>query len=1022
MKYIHGLLAALLLAAVLVSHPALAGPAALKWTKVHKPGQDGNIVVTPSEVSEIAVGPSDVLYVTDSENSAVYRSVNAGVTWEDITDNLVDRGAELPASKIAVAPDDSATVAVVTSNGTAVYLSSNGGKTWTNTGVPSLEGTIQAIAISTGYTQSGKSYREMAIGTAAWGDSTTTGQVWVRQSGETLPSWQNLNLTVDPTHIGGEVSALAYSPDYRNDATLLAVTSTSTGSDVTADYQNRTWLCLFEGETAGWNTLEGYPVEIAPAGDGATEGTIVHSSLALPSDYSSGEASSRQLFVGYNREPDANDDVYCISDASPFRLDADGGADIDISSIAYYGTATSGKLLAGDVNPIPGSLTVQVRRATDPFDVAPTWELATVPPTGPGNAKLGWSSDGKIAYCGTGQSPSAELDESALSASLDGDKWRQLGLMDTVIKLADIVPTPDSKSLFVTTYSQSGPEAIWRSAGDPLGEKWERLLTMDTETDAVILRLSPNYDDDYAMYAAEVGGSQMAVSHNRGNSWEWCRGEPGLVIDMALADEDTIYVALPGGYVRKSVNGAFTWQGPVNTGLSEINMLALVDEETILVGGKDGDVAYSTDGGASFNRIDEVIGSGSGDVQVAADADYQDNNVIYAATNLADEGVWRWTIGVSTEWEQIDESITGLGNGQHIGSLAVGPEGTLYALRLEPASNSSGGVTRSLNPLEPDPADVEFELVNDALPAGSAFDPGPVFPNRLPYLRLSGNATQNELWTIDTANQIIYLFRDTLCKLGPAPEMPEASDTMPVNSSGYVISLTLSWEELTGATEYEATIYQDSDAIQSVWSETTTGNGISATRGNSPAHLLSGTTYYWRVRSVEPVKSPWSELRSLTPALGSGEWSPLAAPAGISPLPGAANVPIRPTFAWQPADWATGYELVLARDSEFADVVVALTGADALTTTVWGCDRDLDYSSTYFWKVRAISATSYSEWGTGVFTTEAPPSTPPPPQSPPPPSPAQETGPTLPSYLLWVLIGIGVTLIGSLIMLIVRTR
>ena len=175
------------------------------------------------------------------------------------------------------------------------------------------------------------------------------------------------------------------------------------------------------------------------------------------------------------------------------------------------------------------------------------------------------------------------------------------------------------------------------------------------------------------------------------------------------------------------------------------------------------------------------------------------------------------------------------------------------------------------------------------------------------------------------------------------------------------------------------------------------------------------------MRSIEPIKSPWSQVRSFAPALGGGQWSPLAAPAATSPLPGAVNVPIRPAFAWQPADWATGYEFVLAGDSVFADVIVAMTGVNALPTTVWGYDRDLDYSTTYFWKVRATSATSYSEWGTGVFTTGAAPSASLPPQLSPPPSPPPAPTPSIPSYLLWVITGIGVTLVVALLVLMMRT-
>jgi len=348
----------------------------------------------------------------------------------------------------------------------------------------------------------------------------------------------------------------------------------------------------------------------------------------------------------------------------------------------------------------------------------------------------------------------------------------------------------------------------------------------------------------------------------------------------------------------------------------------------------------------------------------------------------------------------------------------MGPEGTIYALRLESASSTSGGVTRSLNPSAPDPANIEFDLVNDALPAGTTFGPTPAFPNTLSCLKLSGDAKQNELWSVDGANQIIYRYQDTLCKLSPTPEMPKPGGIVPIDSSGYITNLTLGWDELAGVTEYEAAIYRDSDATKGVWSGTSYGLEIVATDGSNPAQLLSGTTYYWRVRAIEPVKSLWSETRSFNPALGAGQWSPVAAPTGVSPSPGATNVPIRPNFAWQPADFATGYEFVLATDSEFNDVVVALTGADALSITTWGCDRDLDYSTTYFWKVRAISSTSYSNWGTSVFTTKAAPTAPlPSPSSPVLPS---ESTPTVPSYLVWAAISLGVILFVALLVFIVR--
>jgi hypothetical protein len=1013
-RYSCAFVAVILLFGLFSPLSARAASDPLEWAAIDKPGLEGNIVVTPSEVSGIAVGDDGVLYAIDMEYAGVYRSSNTGVTWEDISDYLVDANAELPATSMAVAPDDSDVVAVVSNGADKVYLSTDGGKEWVDIEVESLTGTIQAIAISKEYSESGDSVRDIAVATASWGDNTTAGQVWILQLGKSWTSWQDQKLCVDPDHPGAEVSALAYSPGYRTDRTILAIAST--GNDVAPEYQDKTWLCVGEryvsDGTTLWDSLAGYPVEIVSAGDGFGISSL-NSSLALPSDYSSEEASSRQVFVSYNREPDAEDDVYWLDDITVHRMSADGGNAINISSLSYYGTVSSGELLVGDSDPVSGSVTVQVRRTSNPFSEYPAWRLSSVAPTGPGNAMVSWGPDGEIAYCGTSQRPGHALDESAFSASVDGDKWRQMGLMDTSIMLGDVAPAPDSESLFITTSSSFGPEGIWRSVGDPLGTYWQRLLALDTSTGVVILRLSASYSDDSTIYAAEAGGDLMAVSYNRGNTWKWCRA-PGVVIDMVVLNEETVYVALPDGYISKPIDYGWMWEDPVDTGLADINMLAIAGSGTILVGGRNGDVAYSSDGGETFTRIPEDIADGA--VQVVADANYSENGIIYAATDSTDGGIWRWIMGASSEWEQIDKSVTEQGQEQRIGGLVTGPEGALYALRLEPVSSTGGGMGRSLNPAAPDYMDVEFDLVNHGLPSRVTFGSSMLFANVPPSLKLSGDAEQNELWAIDTINQTIYRFEDTLCKVGPRLSAPEDETVLAIDgcSCDYVADLFLHWLELSETRTYEASIYSDAEGIQTVWSARSSDTEIRAVGGSTLVGLPGGTTYYWRVRSVEPVMSPWSEVWSFTTSLN-------AVPDEVSPLSGATDVPISPAFAWNSVAKATGYEFILSRDSEFVDVVASKLGDNALPTTAWKCDIGLDYSTSYFWKVRAVSANGSSEWVTNVFTTREAPLL----QSSPvslSPAPSVQAVSSIPSHLLWIIIAIGAALVTVVVILAIRTR
>jgi len=1024
----YALLAALLFSAALFPSMTEAKQPALEWDSITTPGQDDNIIVTPSEVSDIAAGSSGIVYAIDSDFSGVYRSDNAGISWEEIDDALVEAGAVLPASKIALAPDDSNMIAVVTDTATKVYISMDGGDEWEDTFVPLLEGTIQTIAVSSQYSRDGDSFREIAIGTAAWGDDNSTGQLWTLQLGSAWSTWQNEELSVDPAHTGAEVSSIAYSPAYSKDGTLLVVAST--GNDVAAAYQQSTFVCAGKWDIGTemmlWDSFTDYPLKIDPAGD-APGVSYIHSSQALPSDYYSEEEESRQLLVSYDREPDDGDDVYRIDDTIVHRLDADEGNAIDICNLAYYGTIKSGLLLAGDTNAVTGTLTVQVRRAENPFYGTPTWELASVPPTGPGNARVAWSKDGKIAYCGTGQNPGSgtDLDESALSASTDdGDRWRQMGLMDTVIEIADLAVTPSGNSLFVSTSSTSGPEGIWGSAGDPLNGHWYRLLTMDTTSNTIILRLSPDYEKDETLYAAEVGGTKMALSHSRGNTWEW-HFAPGPVIDLAVEDEETLYAALPDGEVSKSTNWARTWLAePVETELPGITMLTLATDGTLFAGGTNGEIAYSTDRGKSFDILDEPVGGNNGNVQLICDIHYNENGIIYAATDIPDSGIWRWVIDKSSEWEQIDKVITGLADGQEIGGFAMGIEGTLYALRLEPASSDTGGVTRALNPTAAEYCDnvVEFELVNESLPAGASFKLHDDLISSSHYPIVSGDDTQNDLWALDSGNQLIYHFEDILCKSGPELDEPEDESMLPVGpcSCEQVARLFLGWDELEGAEIYEAVIYRDPECIENIWmgSSSYACDDIRAGDGANAAVLMSNTSYYWRMRSIEPLISPWSEIRSFTIALADK-------PFNVFPASGSSNIMIQPAFSWDSIADATGYEFFLASDSEFNDVLVELIGRTSLSTTAWKCSIDLDYSSSYFWKVRGVSDISYGDWVVSSFSTmEAPATT--------ITSSTSQTALTIPQapasmatvlvpFYIYVIIGLAFALVIVLLILIRRT-
>jgi hypothetical protein len=384
------------------------------------------------------------------------------------------------------------------------------------------------------------------------------------------------------------------------------------------------------------------------------------------------------------------------------------------------------------------------------------------------------------------------------------------------------------------------------------------------------------------------------------------------------------------------------------------------------VGGSNGEVAYSLNGGNTFTKIPEDIGEG--DVQVIADINYGENGIIYAS---AGEGVYRWSIGASTTWQRIVKESS-------IASLAIGNEGTLYAL-------SSEDVIRLLNPSTSNTA--EIDLID--LPAGNSF----------PILKLLSSSEENELWTIGADSDIIYYLTDTLCKVAPILDAPSEGATIPLDSIGRVSHLSLSWNELPEVTIYEIAIYLDSDCTQRVWLGNSDTTNILIADEDNTAGLTAGTTYYWRTRSITPLKSSWSELRNFTIGLGSVR---ATCPTSTTGVP-VSNI----SFTWNSYPSATEYEFTLSQKADLTAPIVA----EKVSSTAYEYTGTLDYGTTYFWGVR-ITKPAFGPLSVFTFTTRAAPVKISPPISPP----------VITPIWVWVLIGICVALVTVTIILIFRTH
>jgi hypothetical protein len=200
------------------------------------------------------------------------------------------------------------------------------------------------------------------------------------------------------------------------------------------------------------------------------------------------------------------------------------------------------------------------------------------------------------------------------------------------------------------------------------------------------------------------------------------------------------------------------------------------------------------------------------------------------------------------------------------------------------------------------------------------------------------------------------------------------------------------------------------------------------------------------VSITEDTVPSFDELEETPFVVTAGEEEPaVTEPELLAPEPGESDVILRPAFAWTAVDDADGYCFELADRSSYILPLASFNDDQALlTVTGYSHPEALEYSKSYYWRVRAVSGSSktskgvttfeeQSDWVTGVFTTMDEP------EEPAPPIVVEETQPPdiivepivevttpattqiTPSWI-YVIIGIGAVLVIALIVLIVRTR
>jgi hypothetical protein len=117
------------------------------------------------------------------------------------------------------------------------------------------------------------------------------------------------------------------------------------------------------------------------------------------------------------------------------------------------------------------------------------------------------------------------------------------------------------------------------------------------------------------------------------------------------------------------------------------------------------------------------------------------------------------------------------------------------------------------------------------------------------------------------------------------------------------------------------------------------------------APLVTGTTYYWRVRSVGTSPTSYSSWSAVRTVLVKFVAPILLSPSNtLSPAVGDTT----PTFKWRSVHGATSYTIQTARNSTFTTGLVSVTVPS--TSTTYTPTTPLTSGTTYYWRVRVNGA------------------------------------------------------------------
>ena len=230
----------------------------------------------------------------------------------------------------------------------------------------------------------------------------------------------------------------------------------------------------------------------------------------------------------------------------------------------------------------------------------------------------------------------------------------------------------------------------------------------------------------------------------------------------------------------------------------------------------------------------------------------------------------------------------------------------------------------------------ETGLTDTDFTVSTAFDNATEYFWRLRAVNAGGEGDWSETFSFTT----IVAITDQVTLVSPADE-----------ATGVPVLTEFTWTSADRAESYELQVSTDLTFATTVIDET----GLNDTDFTVSTAFDNATKYFWRVRAVNAGgEGDWSETFSFTTIVSVPDVITLSGPSHES-----TGLSIHPSFSWEPDPLATTYTLQITTDPIFGTGVTTYTDIEEL---YFNLPVDLEYSTTYYWRVAGVNAA-----GTGAY-------------------------------------------------------